>query len=1462
MQPLELFHPLIQKWFREQVGTPTRIQELAWPLIAEGRNVLVTAPTGSGKTLAAFLWGLNQLITGTWPGGRLRMLYISPLKALNNDVRRNLLKPLFELEQVFREASAPFPAIRVLTRSGDTPGDERQKMLRQPPEILITTPESLNILLTAKSSRPLLTSIATVILDEIHAVVASKRGTHLMTACDRLVPLADEFQRIALSATVRPMDEVAKFVAGYRMTGQGPTTQYHPRPIDLVRSEESKHYEVAIRFPSTVPPEATLDRETWWPALIADFKQIIRAHHSTLFFANSRRMAEKITRLINENEPQELAYAHHGSLSREIRLAVEEKLKRGELKAIVATNSLELGIDIGDLDQVVLIMTPFSVASAIQRIGRSGHLVGETSRGTLFPLHGRDFLNAAVVSRAIQDHDIEAVKPIRNPLDVLAQVILSMTAAEHWDVDALFAFLRAGYVYHDLTRKQFDLVLEMLAGRYADSRIRELKPRIYLDRIDNQVQAREGSSLLLYLSGGTIPDRGYFDLRLQDSRAKIGELDEEFVWERRLGETFALGTQLWRIQKITHNEVEVVPSQDRLGIIPFWKAEELNRDFYLSEKIACFLEDADSRLDDPAFATELRQRYGMDPQAAEALLEFLQGQKEATRQALPHRHHLLIEHFQDPMNQSDRKQVILHTFWGGRVNEPLAFALSRAWEETYHYPLEVIHTNDALLLILPHDFRPSELFTLITPDNVESWLQKALEETGFFGARFRENAERALLLPKSTFKRRMPLWLNRLRSKKLLDAVRHYGEFPIILETWRTCLQDEFDLDDLKAVLDEIQDGRIQVSEAVTSTASPMAADLIWKQTNKYMYEDDDLPAGRRAGLSEELMQELLQASHLRPRIPEDMIRSLNEKLKRTAAGYTPASSHELLDWVKERLLFPENEWRDLIMAIERDSPGDSGSFQDAIREKILWVHLPGAIAPLLAGREMLARLREVFPNLDPAGQAAEKPEEAWTLADFLDQWLVFYGPVETRWVRETLGLELEAFNQAARELMDNQQAIVDQFGETSRTEEMCNITNLEILLRMVRRSRQPAFEPLALAKLPLFLAVFQGLTPRGQNVEDLQQRLEQLFGWPALAPAWEDYLLPSRMQPYYTAWLDSLMQASDLIWFGCGLFKISLCFLQDLELFQITESGLAEAKALIPDNRGKFSFRDLVQAAGSEPAEAVEKIWSLAWKGRITNDTFLAIRKGVLNRFSSDHISLGTSPLASRRSAFSRWQSSRPMEGHWYRIDPPAEKKDRLGQEEQVKDRIRQLFRRYGILFRELLTRELPFMQWRAIFRNLRLMEFSGEVLTGHFFEGIPGLQFISHESFRMLQKPLPEEAVYWVNALDPASLCGVPLAGLKAVLPSRLASTHLVYQGSQLVLVSKRGGKLLEIQAPPDHPRLQDYFGLFKDLVTREFHPESKISVEKINDQAALNSPYAAALRRAGFKSSGVALELWKGY
>jgi ATP-dependent Lhr-like helicase len=1476
---LTQFHPLVAQWFEERVGQPTDVQQKAWPKIAAREHLLITAPTGTGKTLAAFLWALNQLIIGEWPIGHTNVLYVSPLRALNYDIQRNLLGPLSDLRQIFNEAEEDFPEIRVLTRSGDTPQSDRRQMLRHPPEILITTPESLNLLLSSKGGRSILTNISIVILDEIHAVYGTKRGVYLMTAVDRLVRLSGEFQRISLSATIQPPEKVAEFIGGFRLAGEPGDPRYVPRPVSIVESNAKKQYDLHVRFPRDAGEQEESD--SMWDPLVDELKKIIAKNRSTLIFVNSRRLCEMLTLMINEDEEEPLAYAHHGSLSLEIRSEVEGRLKAGTLRAIVATNSLELGIDIGSLDEVVLIQSPFSISSAVQRVGRSGHQVNQVSHGILFPTHPKDFLEAAVLAPAILNHDIESSKTILYPLDVLAQVIVSMVGVETWDIDDLFANLKATHSYRDLSREQFDLVLNMLAGRYAESRLRELKPLVSIDRLDNTVVGRRGALQTLYLSGGVIPDRGYFHLRHQETNARIGELDEEFVWEASVGDTFTLGTQNWQIHRITHNDVFVLPGNPRGVAAPFWKAEENDRDFHFSEHIGQFLEEADNRLEDPGFIESLQKKNCMEPEVAAKLIDFLKRQKEATRCPLPHRHHLVVEFVS--AGPGGTPQAVIHTMWGGRVNRPLAMALDAAWQARFGYRLELYVSNDSIVLQLPHEIAGEELLSLVESARIESLLRARLEGSGFFGAKFRECAGRALLLPRSKFNERMPLWLSRLRSQKLLEAVLNYEDFPILLETWRTCMQDEFDLESLKRVLTELESGSISWTEVHTALPSPFSQSDWWRQVNQYMYMDDRPRPDKISKLRGSLLREVVFTAGLRPTVSRKLVEQFELKRKRLSPGYSPQTSREVVDWVMERVALPKGEWEDLLEAVRRDHGVDPNSFE--LQDKLIQIYPSEAREPLIAAREILPRIIHTLygPEKEKSVRVQSLTGVAWPEEEYkapegereesdglIGQWLQFYGPLTIEFIHKTLGIESERLQLIIEDLIDSQRIIQGQLIADEEPDKVCESENFEMLLRLVRIEAAPAFKPLRIEWLPLFLADYQGIIKPQDGIDGLYRCMEQLLCYPAEAGTWESEIFPARLHPYDPSWLDTLMQEGELLWIGSEGHRVTFCFESEIDLLQEASeegelafdeecparliSGVALPVDLFPDGAGRYDFSTLLRLSHSESSELAKRLWDEVWKGKITNDTFITLRRALLNRFRiPERLSENSRELHRRESRLRRLSLAERKEGQFYQFYPgnwhliprPELPEDLLETEECRKDRARLLLDRYGILFRELLQREWPSLRWSNLFRALRIMELSGEVMAGIFFHGIPGPQFISHRAFRRLQRKFPEDTVYWINATDPASLCGIQLDSVRGMLPARIATTHLVYRGNRLIVVSKRNGKDLTFNVAPDDPSLPEYMGSLRHLLTRKFQPIKRISIETINGEKATQSPYIPSLR-----------------
>lgn len=1460
--PLSHFHPVVQSWFRQHVGTPTDAQRQAWPRIASGRHVLLTAPTGSGKTLAAFLWALDALLTGRVENGALRVLYVSPMRALNNDVRRNLLGPLAELRDAFAAAGQTTPELRVMTRSGDTPADERQRMVKRPPELLITTPESLNILLTSQRGRAVLRGIRTVILDEIHAVLGTKRGVHLITAVDRLVPLCGEFQRIALSATVHPLERVARWVGGFRREASQGDDDYRPRHVAIVRSEVKKAYAIEVGFPTAkteAPIEPGRDPASIWPHVTREITDALDRNRATLVFANSKRMVEKLTRFVNADAPEQRVYSHHGALSREIRAVVEQRLKQGTVRGIVATNSLELGIDIGALDEVLLVQTPPSVSSSVQRIGRAGHGVGEISRATFVPLVSRDILDSAVVARAVLEGAVEPVKPVCGALDVLAQVLLSMTAAEPWNPDALLRLLRTSDPYHDLSRKQFDLVIDMLTGRYASARVRELRPLMSFDRVADVLRARRGSDLLVYMSGGTIPDRGYFRLRRSDSMALIGELDEEFVWERSVGDTFTLGVQRWRVEKITHNDVLVTPAKQGAAMAPFWRAESRDRSFELSEAIATFLERAELRLDDDAFHEELRREHRLRDEAVDSLVGLLRRQKQSTAGMLPHRHRIVLEQVIDPAAQGSRGMLVLHTLWGSRLNRPFAMALQAAWHGRHGVNIEVMQDDDCVVIDSLDELRAEDLFRLVPADRVEGLLRERLEHTGYFGARFREAAGRALLLPRAGFRQRYPLWLSRLKGKKLLAAAAKLDDFPLVLEAWRECLQDAFDLPALVRMLREVQDGDIQLATVTTATPSPFAASVTWAQTNQLMYEDDTPEAAAGTRLKSSLLQEIAFASHLRPRIPLSLAQRFERKLQRVEVGWAPRSTQDLLDWLVERVALPIAEWQSLCEAIGRDHGLDTMQLVDDLGDKIAAVELQPGNVTIVVAAESLPKLEAALPHIcafrsarldgspiQPA-RIRRKPETSadTPLVDLLAELLRFHGPVRPTALLAPLGLDVPAAKDAIESLIESQRVVFDSITEGTNELELCDSENLERMLRLVRTEARRSFEARPVDELPWFLAQQQALATKKRGVDGLRDTMEKLFGLPLSAELWESEVLPARVEGYQAAWLDSLLRETELEWRGCAQRKISFALEADRELFigsnPLSAKESADLDAVFPHPAGRFGFDQLRNHTGDTSGELTDKLWALTWKGRVTNDGFGAVRLGIAAGFKN--MPAPDAEREGRRGRHARWKTSRPASGTWYRIPSIDGPTDALEQDEIDRDRVRVLLDRWGVLFRELLDREGETLRWSRVFRTLRVMELSGEVVSGQFFEGVAGLQFGSPAALKRFSSRHDDERVVWMSAADPASPCGLGLEGL-GPLPRRVAGNHIVLRGKQVVVVSEGKGRRLNVHLPPGDPMLSACFAFLTNLIGRQTIPVRCVTVEVINGQAAASSPYRPVL------------------
>src|SRR5215218_11104299 len=864
MDALVQFSQPVRDWFERTFDAPTPAQEQGWPAIASGKHTLIQAPTGSGKTLAAFLWALDQ----ARPGQRTQVLYVSPLKALNYDVERNLRGPLAGIGS----------KLSVAVRTGDTPAKERAAMLKHPPDILITTPESLFLMLTSRA-RETLRNVRFVIVDEVHAVAGSKRGAHLALSLERLERLtAEQFQRIGLSATQRPMEEIGRFVSG-------------DRPMELVDAGRAKRLDLRVVVPLEDMREPG-EGSSIWPSIYPALLELVQEHRSTILFVNNRRLAERLALRLNELAEREIARAHHGSLAREQRVEVEELLKKGEIPVLVATSSLELGIDMGAVDLVVQVESPKSVSRGLQRIGRAGHRLDEPSKGRIFPKFRADLLESAVVVRRMLDGAIEETHVPRNPLDVLAQQIVAICADEEISVEDLLELVHGAYPFRDLSRQQLENVLDMLAGRYPSEEFAELRPRIVWDRVRGLLRGREGARRLAVTNAGTIPDRGLFGVHLVDGGGRVGELDEEMVYEARAGQTFLLGASSWRIEEITRDRVLVSPAPGVPGAIPFWKGEGPGRPYELGEAIGKASRELASLPDEKALE-RLTKDHSLDEQAARNLLTFLSDQQAATG-AVPSDRTVVFERFKDEIG--DWRVCILTPF-GARVHAPWGMALGARLRESLGLEVQSLWSDDGIAVHLPdaHATPPTEEM-IIDPDEIEELVMAELGGSALFGSRFRENAGRALLIPRRRPGERTPLWQQRLKAQGLLQVARKYGSFPVILETYRECLQDVFDLPALKQLLHGLKTRQLDLVDVETASASPYSTSLLFDYVANYMYEDDTPRAERRAqvlSLDRDLLKELLGQEELRDLLDPGALEEVEEQLR--GAPRTADQLHDVL---------------------------------------------------------------------------------------------------------------------------------------------------------------------------------------------------------------------------------------------------------------------------------------------------------------------------------------------------------------------------------------------------------------------------------------------------------------------------------------------------------------------------------------------------------------------------------------
>ena len=1527
---LDLFHPAVADWFRDSFERPTPPQAQGWPAIAHGESTLILAPTGSGKTLTAFLWCINRVMFDPVPPKeqRCRVLYISPLKALAIDIERNLRAPIAGIANRASARGDAFHQPAVAIRTGDTPAIERARFLREPADILITTPESLYLLLTSNARRTL-RSIDIVIVDEIHALVPTKRGAHLALSLERLEALREDFrlkaeatgnsgtQRIGLSATQRPLDEVARFLGGTqgsrvkpqgsrsvaKKTGRGTTRIADPddaihdefatdraatqfRPVTIVDTSEKKQLELRIEVPvedmarigqpveiPSGPAAQGPARTSIWSAIHPRLLELVRAHRSTLIFVNSRRIAERLASALNELAGETLVRSHHGSLARPQRIEVEDRLKAGQIRGLVATSSLELGIDMGAIDLVVQIEAPPSVASGMQRIGRAGHTIGAASRGVIVPKFRGDLVACAAVTRAMHEGRVESSRYPRNPLDVLAQQIVATVANEDWDVDGLFGLLRRAAPFAELSRSVFEGVLDMLSGRYPSDDFADLRPRLTWDRLKNRLFAREGAKRVAVINGGTIPDRGLYGVFLVGERgphARVGELDEEMVFESRVGETFLLGASTWRIEEITHDRVLVSPAPGEPGKMPFWKADAAGRPLELGRHIGELVRTL-RNMPASAAVQRLVQHHDLDNQAAENLVRYLADQASAAG-VVPDDRTVLIERCRDELG--DWRICVLTPF-GGKIHAPWAMAaVERARAET-GIDVETMWTDDGFVVRFPETEDPPDPNLMIpASDEVEALVVRQLGATALFAAKFREAAARALLLPKRRPGGRSPLWQQRKRAADLLAVAAQYGSFPMILEAYRECLRDVFDMPSLVETLRRIERREVRTATVDSAIPSPFAAALLFGYVANYIYDGDAPLAERRAqalAIDQSQLRELLGEVELRELLDADAIATVERQLQHLDEEQRARST----DGIHDLLLRLGDLTDDEVAARSRIDARDALS--ELLRaRRVIKINIGGQ--PRLSPVEYAGRYRDALgvplpPGL-PESLIAPAPNAT---QDLTRRYARTHGPFTTQEFADRYALGRVTAGFMLKTLASSGRLIEGEFRPGGAGREWCDPDVLQSIRRRSLARLRKEVEPVDPAVFGRLLTSWQGVSRPRLGLDALLDAIENLQGAPLPASILESEILSARVRGYNSADLDALTAAGEVTW--CGIEPLGdrdgrlALFLTDHmsrlwrppEVFELSPRERSILSYLESD--GASFFAPIHEAAGGGyPGETVDALWDLVWKGLLTNDTFHALRA-----FTRPPEKRPRKPA--RRTNFRSRRIGPPSsEGRW------SLTADRVSGEisptEWSTATAQQLLSRYGVVTREVAGAEGIEGGFSAVYDVLKAMEDAGRIRRGYFVGGVGAMQFAlpaALELMRSFKNASDDVESVVVSATDPANPYGTMLkwpapnaadsgAGRG---PTRTVGALVILVDGALAGYVARGGRQLLTFVPEDEPaRTTTSRALATRLaaIARGEEGRGGLLVSEINGIPTSEHPLAPFLIDAGFNASAMGFQMRK--
>ena len=1441
---MDAFSEPVRRWFGGAFPGPTRVQELGWPVLTRGGDALLVAPTGSGKTLAAFLWAIDRLSFGVSPRHEdgdadgsdvrpgIRVVYVSPLKALAYDIERNLQVPLVGVVRAARKLGVPARPVTVDVRTGDTTPQERRRQLRRPAEILVTTPESLFLVLGSQAAANLRT-VETVIVDEVHALAATKRGAHLALSLERLAELVDgsDPQRIGLSATVRPMDLAAEFLGG-------------DRPVEVVDASELPNIDLQVVVPvpdmeaPPPPPETLPDGGGWpggletsglWPSVFPRILEAVRQHRSTIVFVNSRSLCERLAQRLNDldgrtrpgddEEETPLARAHHGSISHEQRREIEGALKAGHLRCIVATSSLELGIDMGSVDLVLLVEAPGSTASGLQRVGRSGHAVGERSRGLIFPKFRGDLLECTVTAIQMQRGAIEKMRVPENPLDVLAQQIVAMCCDREWTVDRILALARRARPYRNLTRGVLASVLDMLVGRFPSEEFADLRPRLSWDRGRGVLTARRGADFLVRMNAGTIPDRGLFTVHLGPDGPRVGELDEEMVYESRAGDTFLLGASAWRVTEITRDRVIVRPAPGEPGRMPFWHGDGPGRPVELGRALGTFLRGLGRREGQDA-RRWLSREAPLDRYAADNLCAYVEEQRDATG-TLPTDRAVTVERFRDEIG--DWRVCILTPF-GARIHAPWTMALERRIARRTGFEVQTMWTDDGLALrFADTDELPAIGEFLLDPDEVEDLVVEQVASSPMFASRFRENAARALLLPRNRPGRRTPLWQQRQRSKNLLSVVRRYPDFPILLETYRECLSDLFDLAGLVDLMRKISEGDVRVDDVETPTPSPFARSLVFAYEERFLYDHDAPAAERRAQaltLDRELLRELLGTASLRELLDPDVIRAVEEEFQGLAPDRRPRHEDDIYDLLRRTGGLTREE-------IEARAEGVAGDWiADLERQKRAFeVEFTGGRRMWVAAEDaVLYRdgLDASLPGDLPADLLAARPEP---LESLVRRYAHSRGPFTAADAAARLGLPRGTIGPLLAGLEDAGRLVRGEFRSGGEGAEWCDREVLRQIKRRTLARLRRETEPVDGAALARFLASWQGIdtadaarvrpasrvrgsvmTPAASDrgLPRLREAVAQLEGVPLSWRTLVGHILPARVPGFRVEMLDRLASAGELLWVGRGRLgsrdgRIAIYRREGFGLLVRDVDGAAGGLGDDPDGRWTgtphgavlerlethgacFTF-DLVRGvagAGDWGETDVETaIWDLVWAGRVTNDTFLPLTSLGRRRRSTATRSprglprgwrrgprAGTAPGGGLRGGAlgsRRGRAGMLAGGRWSLVAGLAASREAVSDTEWTHATATLLLERHGVVAAETARVEGVPGGFEALYPVLREMEEVGHLRRGYFVHGLAGRQFALPVAVERLRRerrtPADRGPIDILPAVDPASPWGAVL-------------------------------------------------------------------------------------------------------